>query len=307
MTGGAHREALRDLGTASREYLRDARAEAGLARRTIASYGGDLARFGLWAAERGVVHVRELETAHFVDYLASLRASGRAPSSVKRAWSALRELVRREVERGELPRDPLELLRAPRVPKALPKALSVDEIERLLAAPAGDGPRAQRDRAFLELLYASGARVSEAAELRTDGLVPSLRVVRLFGKGDKARLVPLGERAREALVAWIDGGRKRLRNASRNAFVFPGAGAKPLSRAGAWRIVRRATLDAGLAAHVSPHVLRHSFATHLVEAGADLRSVQEMLGHASVRTTEVYTKLETDALLSLHRRFHPRA
>lgn len=307
MSEDAPVEITRDLATAAREYLRDARAEAGLARRTIASYGGDLERFLRFAHEQGVRRPRDLETAHFVDYLAELRARGRAPSTVKRAWSALRELVRREVERGEITRDPLELLRAPRVPKSLPKALSIDEIERLLAAPQGNAPRAQRDRAFLELLYAAGARVSEAAGLRTDGLVPSLRVVRLLGKGDKARLVPLGERARDALVAWMEGGRKELRNAARNAYVFPGAGSKPLSRTGAWRIVRRAALDAGLAAHVSPHVLRHSFATHLVEAGADLRSVQEMLGHASVRTTEVYTKLETDALLSLHRQFHPRA
>jgi integrase/recombinase XerD len=180
-------------------------------------------------------------------------------------------------------------------------------VGRLLAAPDGEGFLDQRDRALLETIYACGARVSEAVGLRTDALEPSLRVLRLYGKGAKMRLVPLGERARDAIERWIGGGRASLPSAARAPEVFLTKSGRAMSRTDAWRRVKRAALRAGLSADISPHTLRHSFASHLVEGGADLRSVQEMLGHASIRTTEVYTHLDTEHVTSLHRLYHPRA
>jgi integrase/recombinase XerD len=167
--------------------------------------------------------------------------------------------------------------------------------------------RVERDRALFEVIYACGARVSEAVGLRTNEIEPSLRVLRLLGKGSKTRIVPLGERAREALERWIAGGRRSLPNAARADAVFLTKSGRPMSRGDAWRVVKEAARRAGLPSTISPHTLRHSFATHLVEGGADLRSVQEMLGHASIRTTEVYTHLDTEHVSSLHRRYHPRA
>jgi integrase/recombinase XerD len=163
-----------------------------------------------------------------------------------------------------------------------------------------------RDRALLEVLYATGARVSEAVGLRTDGLEPSLRVLRLSGKGGKLRVVPCGERGREALRQWIEGPRARLRNAQRTPQVFLTRSGRVLDRSNAWRVVQRAAVRAGLPP-LSPHGLRHAFASHLIEGGADLRSVQEMLGHASLSTTEIYTHLDREHVLALHRLHHPRA
>jgi integrase/recombinase XerD len=184
--------------------------------------------------------------------------------------------------------------------------LAVEEVERLLAAPDGEGWRDQRDRALLEVLYACGARVAEAIGLRTDSLEPSLRVLRLLGKGSKMRVVPIGARAREALVHWIENGRRELPGGRKRAEVFLSRNGKPLDRTNAWRRVKAVALRAGLAASISPHTLRHSFATHLLAGGADLRAVQEMLGHASIRTTEVYTHLDNEELHGIHRLYHPR-
>ena len=224
-------------------------------------------------------------------------------------------LLRFLVAEGTLTSDPAALIRAPMLRRALPHALDVEQVERLLAAPeqstragasAPDGI-AQRDSALLMVLYSCGARVSEAIGLRTDGLEPSLRVMRLAGKGGKQRLVPCGERARRALERWLGDGRTRIRDALKRPEVFLTRSGAPLDRTNAWRRVKLAALAAGLDPSISPHTLRHCFATHMIEGGADLRSVQEMLGHASIRTTEVYTHLDSEHILSLHRLYHPRA
>jgi integrase/recombinase XerD len=226
---------------------------------------------------------------------------------VARNLSALRTLFAHLCAEGRLTRDATALVPAPKLASVLPNVLSVAEVEALLGAPDGDAWRDVRDRALLELLYASGARVSEAVSLRTDGLEPGLRVVRLTGKGSKTRIVPIGGRARRALADWIEGPRRELPGAARRGEVFLSKRGAPLDRSNAWRRVRAAALRAGIAKRVTPHTLRHSFATHLIEAGADLRSVQEMLGHASVETTEVYTHLDREQVLGVHRLYHPRA
>jgi integrase/recombinase XerD len=289
------------------DFLETLRAEAGLARNTLTAYRGDLERFFAFANEAGVHTFEAIHADLIVDWLADRRERGQAEASVARALAAIRMCLRHLVQAGALKKDPTALLQTPHLARSLPVTLSPEDVERLLAAPTGESWRVERDRALLEVIYASGARVSEAVGLKTDGLEPSLRVVRLFGKGSKMRIVPLGARAREALDVWMQRGRRAINLDTRSDFVFLTKNGRPMHRNDAWRVVKQCAIAAGLSHDVSPHVLRHSFATHLVEGGADLRSVQEMLGHASIKTTEVYTHLDSDALTSLHRLYHPRA
>jgi integrase/recombinase XerD len=208
---------------------------------------------------------------------------------------------------GRIPRDVSALIAAPNLRQSLPNTLAVDEVERLLEAPVGSGWRPERDRALLEVLYACGARVSEAVGLRTNEIEPSLKVLRLTGKGSKTRIVPLGSRARKALEAWMAGGRARLPGSARAVQVFLTRSGRPMTRLDAWRIVKAAARRAGLPTDISPHTLRHSFATHMVEGGADLRSVQEMLGHADLSTTELYTHVSDRRRRETYFDAHPHA
>ena len=295
----ALRDGLADL-------LEALRVEAGLARSTLRSYATDLTRFLRWAARRGIRAWDDIEPGAVVDYLVWRRAEGLSEATVAHNLTAVRMLMRHLVAEGLMARNPTDLLGSPVLARVLPRALSVEDVERLLAAPDGGGWRDQRDRALLEVLYACGARVAEAVGLETDALEPSLRVLRLYGKGAKVRIVPIGARARAALTAWIDEGRAGLPGARARREVFLTKSGRPLDRVNAWRRVKAAALRAGLSPDVSPHTLRHSFATHLLQGGADLRAVQEMLGHASIQTTEVYTHLDVGHVQALHKLYHPR-
>ncbi len=283
------------------------RAEAGLSRNTTSAYSTDLTAFLTWASERGVATYAAIDADLVVDWLGHRRAQGMSEATVARNLAAIRGLLRHRVQTGAQTGDPTSLIPTPKLGSPLPKTLSPEDVERLLLAPAGEPWQVERDRALLEMIYASGARVSEAVSLKSDAVDPALRVVRLLGKGSKVRLVPLGARARDALRTWMEGGRRRLAAMQRSDFVFLTRSGRPMHRNDAWRVVKRCALAAGLPLDLSPHALRHSFATHLVEGGADLRSVQEMLGHASIKTTEVYTHLDAETLASLHRLYHPRA
>jgi len=289
------------------DFLDALRVEAGLARNTLAAYRSDLARFLVFARAQGCTRWKTLSAELVLTHLEELRAAGLAEASRARALSALRSCLRHQLAEGRLARDPLALLSGPKLRRALPHVLGASEVERLLTAPAGGGWRAQRDRALLEVLYACGARISEAVGLRTGALEPALRVLTLSGKGGKTRVVPCGARAREALEAWLVGGRRERLRDPREEAVFLSKSGRPLDRLTGWRIVKAAARRAGLAQEVSPHWLRHSFASHLLEGGADLRAVQEMLGHASIATTEIYTHLDAEHVRSLHRLHHPRA
>jgi len=283
------------------------RLEAGLASNTLAAYRRDLERFLAALARTGAADYDAATRDFIVEHLAGLRQRGAAEASVARALTSIRVLMRFLVGEGVLRRDPTDQLASPKLRRLLPSALSPEEVERLLTASTGEGWRAERDRALLEVLYATGARVSEALGLSTDDLDPALGALRLHGKGDKMRVVPLGERAREALAAWLAGGRRAVARGHGTTAVFLTRTGKPLDRSAAWRRVKVAALAAGLPTALSPHGLRHSFATHMLEGGADLRVVQELLGHASIRTTEVYTHLDTEHVRTVHRMHHPRA
>jgi integrase/recombinase XerD len=299
-------EPPRALAVQLSDFLTALRVEAGLSRATLAAYRSNLGHFLSWSRHRGLQRPADIDAVMVVDYLAHRRAEGLAESTVSRDLTAIRMWMRYLVAEGLLERDPTSRLQSPVLAKLLPHTLGVEEVDRLLRAPDGTSWRDQRDRALLEVLYACGARISEAVGLTTDRMDSELRVVRLLGKGSKERVVPVGARAREALGEWIENGRPQLPGSHTRREVFLSHTGKPLDRTNAWRRVKAAALRAGLSRDVHPHSLRHSFASHMLAGGADLRAVQEMLGHASIRTTEIYTHLDEDHIRGLHRLYHPR-
>ncbi|MEY4365778.1 MAG: tyrosine recombinase XerD [Actinomycetota bacterium] len=285
--------------------------ERGRSANTVASYRRDLAAVDSWLGERGCSLVDATEEL-LADHVATMLAGGAAQSSVARRLAALRTFYGHQLDEGKIERDPTAGLEGVRVPVGVPKPLTTEEVDRVLSSVTGDGPRDQRDRAFLEFLYATGARVSEACGLDADDVDLVGGVVRLFGKGAKERVVPVGSVAARALRDYMESGRAELRPdqwrsaSDRNAVFLTNRGRR-LNRQKAWDIVRDAGARAGLDVELSPHVMRHSCATHMLEHGADLRIVQEMLGHATISTTQVYTKVSGERLLEVYRSAHPRA
>ena len=293
------------------DYLRHLTVERGLARNSLASYRRDLAIYEAWLEQSGIggpERATEPELAGFVRYLGAEREPRLAASSIARVLSAVRGLHRFLAEEGRTPADPAKDLRPPKLPMRLPKAIPVEQVAALIAAAGvGEEVTALRDTALLELLYATGARVSEATALNVDDLVDE-EVVRLFGKGGKQRIVPVGSYARRALDAYLVRSRPVLSaRGSATPALFLGVRGKRMSRQAVWQVLQDAAGRAGVAASVSPHTLRHSFATHLLAGGADVRVVQELLGHASVATTQIYTLVTADTLREMYTAAHPRA
>jgi integrase/recombinase XerD len=294
-----------------RDYLAHLGAERGLAANTIAAYGRDLALYLRYLHEVGIDDPRDAATEDLDAFVAWLRThpstSGRtyAASSIARIVVAVRGLHRFLAREGLTQGDVAARVATPRATRSLPKALSVDEVERLLAAPTGAGPLTRRDRAMLELLYGAGLRISELVGLDVDDLDQVDQLVLVRGKGDKQRLVPFGGPAGEALDAWLIQGRPAT--SPKTPAAFTNARGGRLTRQGAWKIIKQHAAAVGLGQKVSPHTLRHSFATHLLDGGADVRAVQELLGHASVTTTQIYTLVSRAALRDAYERAHPRA
>ncbi|MGW8483339.1 site-specific tyrosine recombinase XerD [Microbacterium sp. NPDC055903] len=290
-------------------YLRHITIERGLSTHTVDAYRRDLAEYERWLSEVGIDDTSAV-TGSIVSRFIADRAGAVPPpaaTSLARLQSSVRGLHRFLVREGVEAEDPTGRLRPPKAPQRLPKALTIDQVERLLAAPSADEPVGIRDRALLELLYATGARVSEAVGLDVDDLSHG-EVLRLRGKGSKERIVPVGSYARAAVDAYLT--RVRPSWASKGkatSKLFLGARGAPLSRQSAWLVIRSAAERAQLSVEVSPHTLRHSFATHLLQGGADVRVVQELLGHASVATTQIYTHVSVDTLRDVYATSHPRA
>ncbi len=292
--------------------------ERGLAANSLAAYKRDLRRYREFLDARGIADAREIDeatVAAYVEFLGRLETADDgahlAPASIARGLVAVRSFHQFCAAEGLLPSDPTDQIGAPRVPQGIPKALDEDEIEALLHAVTGDEPRAQRDRAILEVLYATGVRISELVGLDLSDIDFESGIARVVGKGDKERVVPIGRAARAALRAYCGDGRLALRaprTPRRDAdAVFLNARGGRLTRQGCWQIVRRAGARVGLTDRLSPHVLRHSCATHMLDHGADIRVVQELLGHASVSTTQVYTKVSPERLRAVYESAHPRA
>jgi integrase/recombinase XerD len=281
--------------------------EVGAADNTREAYARDLARFTSFALTHGARGPGDVDAKGLRAYVYHLKDLGLSPASIRRGVSALRTYYRFLLGEGHVTRDPSERLETPRGWRSLPEVLTVDEVERLLAAPSLDDPLAFRDRAMLELAYGAGLRVSEWIGLAVRDLLLEELLVRVFGKGGKERLVPIGGKALGAVALYLREVRPRLEKGKGRGILFLNARGEPLTRMGAWTILRKHVAAAGIEKTVTPHTLRHSFATHLLEGGADLRAVQEMLGHADISTTQIYTHVDREYLRSVHRQFHPRS
>jgi integrase/recombinase XerD len=288
------------------DFLAYLEFERGLSRNTLDAYRSDLLQYGRFLEERELSAL-DAQPSDIADFLESLARAGSSPATIHRKSACLRSFYRHLRRDGLLERDPTATLSTPRRSRKLPQVLTRGEVEKLLSQPSGTEPAALRDRALLELMYACGLRASEAIGLELMDVDMQEAVLRARGKGSKERVVPIGQAALKALRIYLERGRPALVKGGPEAHLFVNFRGGQLTRQGLYKIVRRHALTAGLADRMSPHTLRHTFATHLLAGGCDLRSVQEMLGHADVATTQIYTHVSADKLKDVYFAAHPRA
>jgi integrase/recombinase XerD len=293
------------------DFLSYLEFERGLSRNTLEAYRGDLLQLGRFLSEHNLSAL-EAGPAEISDFLTGLAAGDAdhrpsSPATIHRKSACLRSFYRHLRREGLRESDPTATLSAPRRSRKLPQVLTRGEVEQLLAQPSGTDPQALRDRALLELMYASGLRASEAIGLELEDIALEERVLRARGKGSKERVVPIGQAALRALSAYLERGRPKLVKGRPELHLYVNFRGGQLTRQGLYKIVRRHALSAGLADRMSPHTLRHTFATHLLAGGCDLRSLQEMLGHADIATTQIYTHLSAERLKDAYFKAHPRA
>jgi integrase/recombinase XerD len=286
-----------------RDYLA---LEAGNSGHTVASYLRDITRLSEYATSHGAKTPEQLSAPQLREFIYFLKDVGLAPATIRRQISAIRTYFKFLVGEGITARDPSERIESPKRWRTLPAVLTVAEVRKLLDAPNTNEPLAMRDVALLEFAYATGVRVSELVSLKLQDILFAEGVARVFGKGAKERIVPVGRRALGAVSSYAREIRPSLDRGKARGFLFLNARGTPLSRVGAWGIIKAHARRAGLAKRVTPHTLRHTFATHLLEGGADLRAVQEMLGHADLSTTQLYTHVDREYLRSVHKTYHPR-
>ena len=292
---------------AADSFLLGLDVERGVSANTLESYGRDLRDYLSYLGQENVVASEEVGREHILEFLTRRQREGLGAKSRARLLSTLRGFHRHCCEAGLSPRDPTDNLPGPRLPRSLPHSLSVEEVRRLLEVPDLSSPLGMRDRAMLELLYACGLRASELCGIRRHALELRASQLRVRGKGEKDRMVPLGAPAKAALSRYLEQVRPGWPKGQLSDRVFLNARGGPLSRVGLWKILKKHASAVGLQDRVTPHVLRHSFATHMLVGGADLRAVQELLGHADIRTTQIYTHLDRDYLREQHLLHHPRA
>ena len=288
------------------QFLNYLLVEKGLAKKTLEAYSRDIIRYRNFLAENKSPGFSEEDTPLILRHLILLRKNGLKARSRARHLVAIRGLYRFLVQEKILPHDPSRLIDLPKSGLKLPHVLSREEIELLLKAPDTGKPIGVRDAAMLELLYAAGLRVSELINLKLQDINLEAGFVRIFGKGSRERIVPIGVHAREKVSAYLKTVRSRRLKQTTSPYLFIARAAKPMTRQGFWKLLRRYAMQAGLKKKITPHSLRHSFASHLLEGGADLRAVQVMLGHVDISTTQIYTHVTRDHLKKLHQKFHPR-
>ncbi len=290
------------------EWLDCLMAERGLSPHTVAGYGHDLKNFLTFLQESGLesaLQKRDLEEHELFLYLAWLRGRGHTGRTLARHISSLRGFFAFLLEQGHIKKNPAKLLESPKMPSLLPDFLTREEMQSLLEKPCLQERSGVRDRCILELLYASGLRVSELCQLQILDIDAQRRILRIFGKGSKERLVPMHEKAMDLLQGYLEQWRKLFN--PKEDFVFVNRSGRGLTRQYIWKLVKKYALEAGISHAISPHTFRHSFATHLLEGGADLRTVQLLLGHSDISATEIYTHIQNRRLQEVHRRFHPRS
>jgi integrase/recombinase XerD len=292
--------------TLIQDFAHHLTVERGLAKNTIDAYGRDLAKFARFLKSKDR-HPRQLRYGELNEFFRKLSGQGLSAKSIARCLNAVRMFYRFLITEKVVTEDPTAQIRAPRTWKTLPRFLNLDEVDRLLAAPDTSTPLGLRDAAMVNLLYATGLRVSELVTLRVQEINLTGGYLTCVGKGNKERLVPMGRTASQTLSTYLDRGRSTIRGSSGTHTLFVNSRGGRLTRQGFWKILKKHGRAIGLRGKFSPHVLRHSFATHLLERGADLRSVQMMLGHADISTTQIYTHINRERLRRIYRDFHPRA
>jgi integrase/recombinase XerD len=294
------------LGRPVRDFLDYLVVEAGLSDNTVLAYGRDLRDFLKFCQVNGTGTMTELSPRLVQKYLVELARSSKSENSAKRALVTIRMFLRFAKLRGLIEDDGSGVLETPRTWQRLPVVCNKQQVLKLLEAPVPEEPFYLRDKALLELLYATGVRASELAGLKTTDLNLDIGYLRCFGKGNKERIIPVGKMAREATNNYLRDLRPRLARPSSQAFLLLSRTGRPLTRIEVWRLVKKYALRAGMSRKVTVHTLRHCFATHLLSGGADLRSVQEMLGHVDIGTTQIYTHVDHERLRRIHKKFHPR-
>jgi integrase/recombinase XerD len=303
---GSHLSRLTELDLAASAFLEHLIVDRGLAVLTAESYGSDLKSLADFLEKMGVSAPKAVSREHLLLFLAAMDGRGLSPRTRARRISCMKSFFRFLVERGEIGSDPTEHIDSPKPPRRIPRYLEPPEVEALLAAPDTSIPEGRRDAAMLELLYATGLRVSELVKLETWRVDLEMGCVVVSGKGSKERVVPMGIPASKAVMNYLDAVRPRLLGPARSDALFVTRRGGPMTRQAFWKIVKKTALTAGINREISPHTLRHSFATHLVQNDADLRSVQLMLGHSDIATTEIYTHVAKQRLKHLHAACHPR-
>jgi len=280
--------------------------ERGLSQNTVVAYASDLNKFQDYLRQKGIEDFTKVQTREIEGFIHWLTQKKLSPRSRARVLATIKTFFRFLILSQRLETSPAVLIETPRFPKKLPQVLSLEEVERLLEQPDTTHPRGLRDKAMLELLYATGLRVSELVRLKLNQLNLEVGYISVIGKGAKERFVPVGRQAQQALTQYLKHGRFALLKTP-SSYLFIGYRGRPLTRQGFWEIIKKYAIKSGINKPISPHTLRHSFATHILERGADLRSVQTMLGHSSITTTQIYTHVTETRIKELYVRFHPRA
>ncbi len=306
MTTCAFPDAMTSLDGLADRFINYLLTEKGLSENSIESYSRDIGRFFDFLAREHIRSPAEVDAAVILAHLIALRREGLGARSRARCLSAVRGLFKFLVQEKIISEDPAGRIETPRIGLKLPEAPSVDDVVRLLSAPGDKTPAAVRNAAMLELLYAAGLRVSELVHMKLRDVNTEAGFVRVFGKGARERITPIGAMARQKTDAYLAGARAALLKGRPSPYLFVARAGKPMTRQGFWKMLKRCAAAAGLKGNVTPHSIRHAFATHLLEGGADLRAVQMMLGHADISTTQIYTHVTRDHLKKLHETHHPR-
>lgn len=288
-------------------FLNYLAVEKGLSENTLASYGRDVRKFLRFTSDKGVTSAGDVKYAHILDFLSSLRDEGLTATTVVRSIVSVKQFFRYLLLEKLLTEDPTAHIKTPKMKKGIPGVISLDDVERILTAPDESTPEGLRDAAMLEVLYATGIRVSELVGLTLNDVNFELGFVIVYGKGSKERVVPIGDKAREKLLSYLRDSRPALLKSRESKALFATRLGKGMTRQGFWKIIKAQALKAGIHKNISPHTLRHSFATHLLERGADLRTIQIMLGHSDISTTQIYTHVESERLKEIHKKYHPRS
>lgn len=289
------------------QFIHYLMVEKGLAQNTLESYRRDLSSYSLYLKKSDHFSIQDTNRSHIIGYLLELKNKGRATSTISRNLASIRSFYQFLLRDRYIDKDPSQNLESPKIDKRLPKVLSIDQIDRLLQIPETNIASGARDKAMLELLYATGIRVSELVSLNLDDINLKMGFIKCFGKGSKERIVPLGDFAIKTINLYVDNYRNKSQKKERTDALFLNHHGRRLTRQGFWKIIKKYAKISSIEVEITPHTLRHSFATHLLENGADLRSVQEMLGHADISTTQIYTHLTKARIKEVYSKAHPRA